>query len=142
MISTGSTPEQFQHGLLEAWRAYGSAHVLGQSYVSTPYPVSDMNLLCGDDATNGRDSVATCLSHFHETIVFGDGDQGASSPLWSGLNASDAVEQRVLSSLQHLHDQDSTKGWNHFFTSTDENVPSLIWERVIISGHSQGTGAV
>jgi hypothetical protein len=134
---TGSTPDQFRKGLLGSWRSHGKAHVLGQSYVSAPYPVSDMNMLCGDSSTNGGDSVAECLSRFHSTVAYGDSALFPSSLFW-GLSASDAIEQRILTSLRKLHQLEPLEGWNGFYTESQNNISTLIWNRIIISGHSQG----
>ena len=136
-VVAGSTPHQFRNGLLRSWQEYGKAHVMGLSYVSTPYPVSVMNRLCGDDKTNGRKSVAECLGRLHETELGGD-DSLAESPLWRGLRHNDAIEHRILMMLESLHNLGSNDGWNNFYESSNKGISSLLWDRIIISGHSQG----
>ena len=118
------TPTSSVHSLLGAAADMGH-HVIGLSYASLPTAVSMMNLWCTRPGANA----SLCNIEMHESVLFGrrtTAPHGASG-IWDVPRAQ-SVAGLLRSGLAQL-------GWSQFLTAGGGGV---LWERVVVSGHSQG----
>jgi hypothetical protein len=51
------------------------------------------------------------------------------------VDSTNSIQNRLLKALQYLHNTYPTRGWGQYFSG---NV--VLWSKVIVSGHSQGSG--
>ena len=111
------------HSLLSAAADMGY-HAVGLAYASMPTAVSQMNLWC----TRPGADAERCNTEVHDAVLFGTPTtaEGAGG-LWD-VPAEQSVESLLVGALQEL-------GWAHFLTADGARVR---WERVVVSGHSQG----
>lgn len=129
---TGGNASNFHKGFLSSL-SLRNYHVISLSYLSTSYSVSQMNYLCGDRSLNGNVDTNTCLHELHSSVVHGT----QFSSIW-GIHASDSISYRLLLTIQELNKLDIS--WSTFLNVSSDGVVSLNWERIVISGHSQGAG--
>lgn len=113
---TGATPAEYET-LLEAAARQGH-HILGLSYSSYPFAVSQSNVWC-----TGQTSPSLCNEGLHESVLFGGGE----GSIWE-VPRNESVETRLISAL-------ATAGWSSMFQAGADSVD---WTRVVVSGHSQG----
>lgn len=57
------------------------------------------------------------------------------SPLFA-VNRVNSIEHRLVRLVQHLHNNQPTRGWGQYLDAQT----NLVWAKVIIAGHSQGGG--
>lgn len=101
-------------------------HSLGVSYRSS----AAVGSLCrGDDA---------CFEPTRLTQVTGALQPGA-APELANVLVDEGIEVRLAAALRTLAARDPSGGWGDFFTG-DGGVDDLRWERLVVSGHSQGGG--
>ena len=129
---TGASPDKFDK-LLKAAQLEGH-FVIGLSYLSQPFPVSKNNAWCTSDRVMNP---GDCNAELHELILFGVAPQrlqGASKDIWS-VRPAYSIISLLKSTLQAL-------GWGKKFLKYDHETESdeVDWEKIIISGHSQGAG--
>ena len=79
----------------------------------------------------GGSSDADCFENVRREII----DCTGRSSLLS-VNRANSMENRLLKLLQYLHQQKPGEGWNQFYDASGQ----LIWEKLVLSGHSQGGG--
>ena len=119
---TGATPAKYSR-LLRAAQTAGN-YVIGLTYLSQPVAVSAFNTWCGSDIEPR--SEAACNARSHASMVFGTGDGPAG--LWD-VPASSSVTKFLKMKLESVD-------WGHHFLDRGD----LKWERIVVSGHSQGAG--
>ena len=130
---TGTAPLQAQTLLEEAARA--GHHVLGLSYTALPVAVAQLDIWC---TRPGADSAA-CNTQLHEAVLFGSATGEAAGRLWQ-VPRGESVASLAAEALRKL-------GWTQFLVA-DAVVAQgstrrayseeVAWERVVVSGHSQG----
>jgi hypothetical protein len=117
---TGGTPAQFpaflQHG---ATRGY---HVIGLTYTND----KSVTVLCNEARAN-----ADCAGEVRQETLTG---RDTSSLIT--VSDADSIEGRLIALLKYLDFHRAGEGWGQFLTSTC----SVAWEKVIVSGNSQGSG--
>ncbi|MDP1826852.1 MAG: hypothetical protein Q8L48_26505 [Archangium sp.] len=127
---SGGAPLAGAAGLEHSWYGVARAeglHVLGVSYRSG----AAVATLCqGDDA---------CFEPTRVSQVTGVLQPGAASAL-SGLLADEGIEVRLVAALRGLAQRDPDGGWGDFLDSPDGGATEVRWERLFVSGHSQGGG--
>ena len=84
-----------------------------------------------------------CLEEQHKDAIDG-GNYGAThfkdgKPLWGAVLAKNSLTSRLGDLLYYLHRQHPTEGWGSFL---EENSKLPKWEKLVMSGHSQGAGHV
>ncbi len=52
------------------------------------------------------------------------------------VNRVNSIENRLIRLIQHLHNNQPTRGWGQYLDAQT----NILWSRVIIAGHSQGGG--
>jgi len=52
------------------------------------------------------------------------------------VDRTNSIENRLITALQHLHNLAPTEGWAQFLDTGS----AIRWDRIIVSGHSQGGG--
>lgn len=123
---SGGTPQSGAAGLERSW--YGAArsaglHVLGLSYRSG----TAVGVLCrGDDA---------CFEPTRVSQLTGVLQPGAAGGL-SDLVPDEGIEVRLRQALVTLAQRDPEGAWSDFLVGND----GVRWERLLVSGHSQGGG--
>jgi hypothetical protein len=127
---TKGYPGKYRNGVFSSIAALQTIHVIGLSYVSSPFSVSKANFLCGNGSDTTDSSVSNCLDTFHSTVAFGE----TLSSIWP-LTYDQSITARLISVLSTLNKSKPLDGWNSFF---DEG--GIRWGNIIIAGHSQGAG--
>lgn len=122
---SGSEPAAATVGLAQSW--YGVArseglHVLGVSYRSG----MAIGALC--------QGVDTCFEPSRMALVTGSPHVGAATAL-ANVMVDEGIEQRIAAALKVLAARDPEGGWGDFLEGE-----SVRWERLLVSGHSQGGG--
>jgi len=124
---TGAPPQAYSK-LLEAAAAAGH-FVIGLSYLSQPTEVEQSNAWC--EAAQKPASANGCNQELHERMLFGHTwYHGQSQGLWD-VEQDDSVRSLVLGVLRAVE-------WGASFI--DSGSGDVAWDKVIISGHSQGAG--
>lgn len=127
---TGGTPLAGASGLERSWYGVARAeglHVLGISYRSG----AAVGTLCqGDDA---------CFEPTRLSQVTGVPQPGAASAL-DDLVVDEGIEVRLAAALRTLAQRDLDGGWGEFLDTPDGGGAEVRWERLFVSGHSQGGG--
>lgn len=127
---SGGTPLSGAAGLERSWYGIARAeglHVLGVSYRSG----AAVGTLCqGDDA---------CFEPTRVSQVTGVLQPGAANAL-SDLLVDEGIEVRLASALRELARRDPAGGWADFLEPPDGGATEVRWERLFVSGHSQGGG--
>jgi hypothetical protein len=130
---TGTAPLQAQT-LLEA-AARAGHHVLGLSYTALPVAVAQLDIWC---TRPGADSAA-CNTQLHEAVLFGTTTGEAAGGLWP-VPRRESVASLAAEALRKL-------GWTQFLVADAvvakgskrrAHSEDVAWERVVVSGHSQG----
>jgi len=123
---TGTFPGMYMR-LLEAAARAGN-YVLGLSHYWHPPPVSGFNSWCLK-----AESCHQCNHHVHRTVLGIDSDgyqcndaSGTSRNMWE-VQPDDTVIAKLRLAL-------SDPPWTEFLTDDGE----IAWERIVVSGHSQG----
>lgn len=128
---TGSNvQDNYLHGILDAIADLDEIHILGLNPVSTPFSVGQGNDLCAEEM-NG----SACIDAIHESVVFGS----RTSKLWN-VPFEHSIEARLLHALQSLHAKHPLAGWDAFFTRESDTSFTILYEKIIVGGHSQGAG--
>ncbi len=122
---SGSEPAAATVGLATSW--YGVArseglHVLGVSYRSG----AAIGVLC--------QGVDTCFEPSRMALVTGAPTMGAANAL-ANVTVDEGIEQRIAAALKMLSVRDPEGGWGEFLEGE-----AVRWERLLVSGHSQGGG--
>lgn len=115
---TGAIPAHYRQVLRCA--ADHGFHALGLSYVNSP-SVAELSAGQTPD-TQGK---------VRMEII----DGTDRTPLVS-VDRTNSLESRLITALQHLHSLAPTEGWSQYLAPG----PSVRWERLMVSGHSQGGG--
>jgi hypothetical protein len=102
-------------------------HVLGLSYRSD----KAIGQLCA-----GSDS---CFEPARETILKGEFQGGAPADL-QGIAGHEGVYTRLYAALQILAASDANGGWGDYLTPGVGAESSIVWSKILVSGHSQGGG--
>jgi hypothetical protein len=132
LSGTGASSDKYSR-LLKSAQSAGN-YVLGLSYLSQPFPVSHSNTWCTSRNVMKPDD---CNEELHELMLFGDASpnlQGASRGVWK-VRPEYSV-QSILTKTLHSID------WGQNFLKRNNKTLSndISWEKVVISGHSQGAG--
>jgi len=109
-------------------RAQG-LHVLAPSYLSA----SAVGVLCGNDDA--------CFEPTRATILTGAFQRGAANIL-TDVTYEEGAFRRIVAALETLSEQDPAGGWGDFLDRTMllDAEAAIRWDKVIVSGHSQGGG--
>jgi hypothetical protein len=109
-------------------RAQG-LHVLAPSYLSA----SSVGVLCG--------GVDACFEPTRTTILNGEFVTGTPASL-SDITFDEAAFDRIGAALLTLADSDPDGHWSDFIDETKlpDAEAAILWDKVIVSGHSQGGG--
>lgn len=133
---TGTAPLQAHTLLEEAARA--GHHVLGLSYTALPIAVAQLDIWC----TRPGADAAACNTQLHEATLFGTLTGDAAGGLWQ-VTRRESVASLAAAALRQL-------GWTQFLvpdakgtgsspgSSASSYSEDVAWERVVVSGHSQG----
>jgi hypothetical protein len=78
----------------------------------------------------GTSSDTNCFVKFRNEII-----EGVDYSTHVSVDSSNCIYNRVIKLLQYLHTNNPSQNWNSFFIGNTVN-----WNKVIISGHSQGGG--
>jgi hypothetical protein len=117
---TGGLPAQFPAFLQRGGgRGY---HVIGLTYLNS----TSVNVIC--NAANGN---AGCAGAVREESLSGRD----TSPLVA-ISTPDAIEGRLAALLAYLHFHRPNDGWSQFLATPG----AIAWNKVSISGNSQGAG--
>ena len=133
LSGTGASPRKYKR-LLRSAQSAGN-FVIGLSYLSQPFPVSQSNTWCVQKSILNS---TNCNKELHEHVLFGDSSlevKGGSYNVWNvGTEYSVcALLGKVLHTLE----------WgNKFLKYGNGGEESYIidWNKIVISGHSQGAG--
>lgn len=102
-------------------------HVLGLSYRSD----KAIGQLCS--------GVDACFEPARQTILRGAFQAGAPTEL-QGITADEGVYSRLYATLRTLAASDGGGGWDAFLTGGTSAETSIVWSKILVSGHSQGGG--
>ena len=129
---TRNTPIQASC-LLQA-AASNRAPTIGLSYQWINRTDASRNAACAQKygPSNGV-GVAQCLSASHRQAIFGGNFEPT---LWERTNPADSISGRLSRLLLHLAHTRPFQGWAHYL----EQDGSPCWNRIVLSGHSQGGG--
>ena len=133
LSGTGASPRKYMR-LLRSAQSAGN-FVIGLSYLSQPFPVSQSNTWCVQKSILNS---TNCNKEMHEHVLFGDSSlevRGGSYNVWNvGTEYSVCA---VLGKVLH-----TIKWGNKFLKYGNGSEESYIidWNKIIISGHSQGAG--
>jgi hypothetical protein len=116
---TGGIPFVYQEIVREAARL--GQHAIGLTYVNA----TAVNTLCGL-ATSGA-----CHEQVRREIL-----EGSDSSTLIDVSRTDSIEHRLIQLLLHLNTQYPLQKWGQYL----ENGTNLVWEKIIVAGHSQGGG--
>ena len=97
-------------------------HSIGLMYVNP----DSVNTICNASAPNSL----VCAGEVREETLTGS---NASSLISVDLNNS--IEGRLLALLEYLNTHRPTEGWGQYYSGDQ-----IIWTKVYLSGHSQGSG--
>jgi hypothetical protein len=122
---TGSYPAQSRH-LLQAISQAGH-YVIGLSYLTQPAATGQVNAWCTLVAQHVASAVEACDVELHEFMLFGDSPGKFSRDLWS-VDPGNSVESLLIGALKQAP-------WGQEFLLAGNHID---WNRIIVSGHSQG----
>ncbi|MBL8919944.1 MAG: hypothetical protein JNJ54_13845 [Myxococcaceae bacterium] len=107
----------------------GGLHVLAPSYVSG----SAVGQLCANSDA--------CFEPTRTSILLGDFVTG-SAPSLSDLTVDEGAYERIAAALLVLADSDPAGGWADFLdrAKLPDAEAAIRWDKVMVSGHSQGGG--
>ncbi|QRK06225.1 hypothetical protein JQX13_39900 [Archangium violaceum] len=97
---------------------------------------------------DGVSAGADCFVQTRRTFITGVFQEGALESLRGKMNYYDGIEARLIRVLVFLRDtQDTSGGWGSYLSPSNCNgtrnatAPcSIVWEKLIVAGHSQGAG--
>lgn len=118
----GSGGEPIGYDRIDSTAANLGYHSIGLMYANEP-PIAT---LCGSSTD------ADCFEKVRREII-----DGTDRSLLVSVNRANSIENRLIKLLQYLHTQHPAEGWNQFYDSVTGKIR---WEKVVISGHSQGGG--
>jgi hypothetical protein len=105
----------------------GNAASLGFHSLTLMYPNdSAINVLCEQYAPLDPDAAGNARL---EVI------DGINRVSFLAVDSTNSIQNRLVKALQHLHNAYPTQGWGQYFTGT-----TVLWSKLIVSGHSQGAG--
>ncbi|PIS10939.1 MAG: hypothetical protein COT73_06635 [Bdellovibrio sp. CG10_big_fil_rev_8_21_14_0_10_47_8] len=105
-----------------------TAVVLGFHGVSIDYPNQVVSTSC-------RGKNPDCFDHFRQEIVAGDSVSNLIE-----VNRSNSIENRIEKLILYLASQDRDQ-WGPFLCpDSNSKKESVCWDRLVLLGHSQGTG--
>lgn len=76
-----------------------------------------------------------CYYNFRKEILEGEDV----SPDIS-VNSANSAYNRIFKLLKYMHTEYPEEGWDNYFNETGGAEDSIKWEKIIVSGHSQGGG--
>lgn len=129
---SGGSPRAGTGTASESWYGVARAqglHVFAPSYVSG----SAIGMLCaGNDA---------CFEPSRASILVGDALAGSAAPL-ADLTTDEGAFERIAAALMTLADSDAEGRWGDFLdrSKLPDAEAAIRWDRVMVSGHSQGGG--
>ena len=133
LSGTGAYPRKYMR-LLRSAQSAGN-FVLGLSYLSQPFPVSQSNIWCLQKSINNS---TNCNTEMHEHVLFGESSsevRGGSDNIWHV-----GTEYTVCSVLERvLHSIEWGNKFLKYGNGSRESY-NIDWNKIIISGHSQGSG--
>ena len=129
---TGGSPDSYSR-LLKSAQLAGN-YVIGLPYLSQPFPVSQSNTWCTSSFISNP---GHCNNELHELMLFGEASsnfRGASQDIWN-VKPCDSIVSLINKTLHCVE-------WGKLFLKRSPGISSLglDWEKIVISGHSQGAG--
>ena len=129
---TGASPDSYSR-LLKSAQLAGN-YVIGLPYLSQPFPVSQSNTWCTSSFISNP---GHCNAELHELMLFGQASsnfQGASQDIWN-VKPCDSIVSLLNKTLHSVE-------WGKLFLKRNPGTSShgIYWEKIVISGHSQGAG--
>lgn len=129
---TGAFPDDYSR-LLKSAKLAGN-YVIGLPYLSQPFPVSQSNTWCTSSFISNP---GHCNNELHELMLFGEAStnfKGASQDIWN-VKPCDSIVSLLNKTLHSVE-------WGKLFLKRNPGASShgIDWEKIIISGHSQGAG--
>ena len=133
LSGTGAYPRKYGR-LLRSAQTAGN-FVLGLSYLSQPFPVSQSNAWCVQKSILNS---TNCNKEMHEHVLFGESSsevRGGSDNIWHA-----GTDYSVCTVLERvLHGIEWGKKFLKYGNGSIESY-DIDWNKIIISGHSQGAG--
>ena len=117
---TGATPFLYREFPRNAARL--GFHALGLMYPND----SAINSLCALFAPSDPDAAGNARLEVIE---------GSDRVGFLAVNSMNSIQNRLLKALQYLQATDPSKGWGQYYSGS-----SLRWDKLIVCGHSQGSG--
>ena len=96
-------------------------HTIGLNYPN-PLPI---NVICGIS------SDTTCHGRARQEVI-----DGIDRHLAVNVTQPNSIENRLIKSLQYLNNEFPDENWDQYWSGDS----SIIWESIVMSGHSQGGG--
>lgn len=96
-------------------------HTIGLNYPN-PLPI---NVICGIS------SDTTCHGRARQEVI-----DGIDRHLAVNVSPPNSIENRLIKALQYLDNEFPNENWNQFWSGDS----TIIWENMVMSGHSQGGG--
>jgi len=131
---TGGSPSGYKR--LQRSASKAGHHVIGLTYQSQPFATQMSNDWC-DPCAPGRPrySASDCNIEIHQQMCFGDETvnatyRGGSNDVWP-VKREHSIEALLEGALSQL-------AWGEDFLKEDSFGAGVLWDKVIISGHSQG----
>ena len=115
---TGALPAQYRM-ILRVGAAHGY-HAIGLNYANP----TAVGVLCADDTD------AECFWDVRREVI-----SGTNTSALLDVSPANSIESRLQRLVAFLDRQYPTEGWGQYLTSG-----SIVWSKVVISGHSQGGG--
>lgn len=116
----GTNAVPFNYRLVLEHAASLGYHSIGLCYPNT----SAINSICG------RTTDTTCHSRARLEVFDGKDRNDSIS-----VDSVNSIRTRTLNLLKYLDNNFPAEGWSRFYTGD-----SIVWEHIILSGHSQGGG--
>ncbi len=117
---TGATPSQYC--LFPQDAASLGFHALGLMYPNT----NAINILCAQNAPLDPNAAGNARL---------DVIKGTNIVSWLSVDSTNCIQNRLLKALQYLNTTYPTQGWGQYYSGS-----TVLWSKLIVSGHSQGGG--
>lgn len=117
---TGATPFLYREFPRNA--ASHGFHALGLMYPND----SAINALCAQNAPLDPDAAGNARLE----VIDGIDRVG-----FLTVDSTNSIQNRLLKALQYLHSSSPSQGWNQYYSGNN-----VLWDKLIICGHSQGAG--
>ena len=117
---TGATPSQYC--LFPQDAASLGFHALGLMYPNT----NAINILCAQNAPLDPNAAGNARL---------DVIKGTNIVSWLSVDSTNCIQNRLLKALQYLNTTYPTQGWGQYYSGS-----TMLWSKLIVSGHSQGGG--